>query len=68
MNEQLMRIFVELFGACTRASIITMGMQSRNMSDLVKHKSMTYNEEDFLKVIQDEGIGYNEILGRLYHN
>lgn len=58
----------EIIAASTRASLRMAGMQSKNMDCMIRQKPVQYKEQDFLKVIEEESIGYNEIIGRLYHS
>lgn len=60
------RGYTYLNAACTRAMIRATGMQARNMQCMVKQQLPMYLEEDFLKVIDEEGIGYNDVQSILY--
>ena len=68
VSDQAIKAAADTYAGCTRASIRTMAMQSRNMECMIKHKPMAYTEEDFLKVIEEEGIGYNDVISKLFHN
>jgi len=59
---------VQIQAACVRASIRTMAMQSKNMECMIKHKSMIYSEQDFLNVIEEEGIDHNTVISHLFHS
>lgn len=57
-----------LNAACARASVRIAGMQSRNMDCMIRHMPLVYKEKDFLKVIEEEGIGENDVIHKLYHS
>lgn len=58
--------YVYLNAACTRAMIRATGMQAENMRRMVQERgSPVYLEQDFLNVINEEGIGYNDVQSLL---
>lgn len=68
ISEQAMKDCMYVLGACTRAHIKVESMRIKNLADVCSgKKEITYSEEDVLKVIEEEGIGYNDIQGMLYH-
>jgi len=60
MNKE----YIYVMAACTRASLRMAGMQSKNMECFLKQKLPKYNEDAFLKVIDDEGIGFNAVINQ----
>jgi hypothetical protein len=66
-EERILKAFADVYAGCTRASIRTMAMQSKNMECMVKHKQMIYSEQDFLNVITEEGIEYNDVISKVFH-
>lgn len=51
-----------LNAALMRAHIRAMGMCADNISRIMRGKEMAYNEEAFLNVITEEGIGYDAVM------
>jgi len=65
MNEQKI---IEVNARCTRAMIRAMGMLAENQSRAHQGYSMAYVEKDFMKIIDDEGIGHNQVIIELYNS
>lgn len=49
--------------AAARALIRAMGMQAANAGDAVNGRPPFYSEDDFKALIDDEGIGHNDVVG-----
>jgi len=57
---------VTIAQACiARAMIKAMGMQAENQDRVARGLVPAYVEEQFIGVIQEEGIGWNQIMGLL---
>jgi hypothetical protein len=56
----------EIIAASTRAGIRMAGMQSKNMEEFLRQRPPVYKEDAFLRVIEEESIGHNEIISQLY--
>lgn len=62
MNDRLTAQLAQLNAAVARAQIRAMGMQAENESRQNRGESPAYVEEDFVRVIDDEGIGFNQAV------
>lgn len=49
-------------GNIMRASCETIGMQATNQERLMRGEALAYDEEAFLKVIEDCGIDHNSLV------
>lgn len=58
LPEILVRIQAEI--AC--AQIEAMGMHTENVMRIMEGRSPAYTEKDFIKVITDHNIGYNDVI------
>jgi hypothetical protein len=58
----------DLNARIARATIRAMGMQAENMNRIHRGESMAYIEDDFVNVINEEGIGYNQVIHCLQGN
>lgn len=67
MSEESEKACAYVNAACTRATLRAMGMQARNMKSAIEGKGPMYVEGDFLEVIVNEGIGFNDVQSVLYH-
>lgn len=67
MNEQDQKACAYLNAACTRAMLRAMGMVARNKKCTMNCQHPMYLEEDFLGVIDSEGIGNNDVQSVLFH-
>mgnify|MGYP003530050156 FL=1 len=67
MSEEASKSCAYLNAACTRATLIAMGMQARNMQCILRQQPPMYMEEDFMRVFDSEGIGFNDVQSVLYH-
>lgn len=68
MNEQsALKAHAYIMAACMRAHVKVESMRVKNLSDVCSGKNPTYTEEQVMKVIEEEGIGYNDIQSILYH-
>lgn len=65
-DEKLIRAAALINAAVARASVRIAGMQSANMNQLVQQKKPVYKESDFLNVITEESLGYNDVMSMLY--
>lgn len=66
MSEQDQKACAYLNAAVARASIRAMGMQARNAQCEISNQRPMYMEEEFMAVILQEGIGYNDVQSVLY--
>lgn len=48
-----------------RAMIRSYGMNAENARRAMHGESMAYTEDDFVSLIEDEGIGYNQVIQTL---
>lgn len=48
--------------AAARATIRALGMQAENQQRAALGQAMAYREEDFVALIDDEGIGHNAVI------
>ena len=58
LPEALVRIQAEI--AC--AQIEAMAMHTENVRRIMEDLAPAYTEEDFIKVITDHNIGYNDVI------
>lgn len=65
MDETVVKKYMDLYVACTRAQLRATGMQARNMKCMISHKLPLYTEEDFLKVLEEEGISEGKLSDTL---
>lgn len=61
-NEILLKNLTIANAAVARAIIRALGMQAENMQREILGYSMAYDEDAFLSLINEECIGYNDIL------
>jgi hypothetical protein len=54
-----------VIAASMRVLAAVEGMKAANMQCQVRGDSMAYGEAEFIKVVQEEGIGYNDVLETL---
>lgn len=66
MSDTVIKAAAVINASCARVLIRVSGMQARNMQCLVKHQTPAYNEEDFLKIIEEESIGHNDVHNLLF--
>jgi len=65
MNEQKI---IEVNARCTRAIIRAIGMLAENQRKTHQGYSVSYFEKDFLNLIDNEGIGHNQVITELYNS
>ena len=51
----------KVMAACTTALIRAVGMHSENQDRLANGHTIAYDESAFLKVIEEEGISWNQV-------
>lgn len=54
-------------GNIMRASCETIGMQAANQERLMRGEALAYDEEAFMKVIDDCGIDHNSLVTNCLH-
>lgn len=62
-NDEIMKA-AQLTANSSAALIEAMGMMSENIERANKGESLAYTEDHFMKVIQDNGITYNDVIQR----
>ncbi len=62
-NDEIMKA-AQLIANSSAALIEAMGMMSENIERANKGESLAYTEDHFMKVIQDNGITYNDVIQR----
>lgn len=62
-NDEIMKA-AQLIANSSAALIEAMGMMSENIERANKGESLAYTEDHFMKVIQDNGITYNNVIQR----
>lgn len=67
MSEESEKACAYVNAACTRATLRAMGMVARNKKCTMNCQHPMYLEEDFLKIIKEEGIEYNDVVSVLFH-
>lgn len=67
MNEQVLKDHAYIMSACMRAHVKVEAMRVKNLADVCSGNNLTYTEEQVMKVIEEEGIGYNDVQSILYH-
>lgn len=63
MNEMGKAVYV--FARCVRALIKIEGMKAENKMVEIRQESPAYYEDDFLRVIDQEGIHENDVISGL---
>lgn len=62
-NSRIMEA-AQLIANSSAALIEAMGMMSENIERANKGESLAYTEDQFMKLIQDNGITYNDVIQR----
>lgn len=62
-NDEIMKA-AQLIANSSAALIEAMGMMSENIERANRGESLAYTEDHFMKVIQDNGITYNNVIQR----
>ena len=62
-DDEIMKA-AQLIVNSSAALIEAMGMMSENIERANKGESLAYTEDHFMKVIQDNGITYNDVIQR----
>jgi hypothetical protein len=62
-DDEIMKA-AQLIANSSAALIEAMGMMSENIERANKGESLAYTEDHFMKVIQDNGITYNDVIQR----
>lgn len=64
MDDDIIMKAAQLIANSSAALIEAMGMMSENIERANKGESLAYTEDHFMKVIQDNGITYNDVIQR----
>ena len=62
-NDEIMKA-AQLIANSSAALIEAMGMMSENIERANRGESLAYTEDQFMKLIQDNGITYNDVIQR----
>ena len=62
-NDEIMKA-AQLIANSSAALIEAMGMMSENIERANRGESLAYTENSFMKLIQDNGITYNDVIQR----
>lgn len=62
-DDEIMKA-AQLIANSSAALIEAMGMMSENIERANKGESLAYTEDHFMKVIQNNGITYNDVIQR----
>lgn len=62
-DDEIMKA-AQLIANSSAALIEAMGMMSENIERANRGESLAYTEDHFMKVIQDNGITYNDVIQR----
>ena len=66
VDQSLLNEQIYTFGMIVKGLVEALGMVAENQAREREGKGMAYTEDDFLKVIEDNGIHHNAIIDRLY--
>ena len=64
--SQVMANAANIMARCARTQGRIVGMQAENEYRNLRGEAQAYPEEAFLKVIEEEGVGQNSVIGTLY--
>jgi hypothetical protein len=64
-HDDLERRTAILMAAICRANIRAIGMQAENMQRAHQGEAMAYPEQAFRALIDEEGLGWNDVMERL---
>lgn len=64
MNDNEIMKAAQLIANSSAALIEAMGMMSENIERANRGESLAYTEDPFMKLIQDNGITYNDVIQR----
>lgn len=64
MNDNEIMKAAQLIANSSAALIEAMGMMSENIKRTNMGESLAYTEDSFMKLIQDNGITYNDVIQR----
>ena len=62
-NDEIMKA-AQLIANSSAALIQAIGMMSENIERANRGESLAYTEDQFMKLIQDNGITYNDVIQR----
>lgn len=62
-NDEIMKA-AQLIANSSAALIQAIGMMSENIERANRGESLAYTENQFMKLIQDNGITYNDVIQR----
>lgn len=64
MDDNIIMKAAQLIANSSAALIEAMGMISENIERANRGESLAYTEDHFMKLIQDNGITYNDVIQR----
>lgn len=64
MDDSRIMEAAKLIANSSAALIEAMGMMSENIERVNRGKSLAYTEDQFMRLIQDNGITYNNVIQR----
>lgn len=64
MDDDRIMKAAQLIANSSAVLIQAMGMMSENIERANREESLAYTEDSFMKLIQDNGITYNDIIQR----
>lgn len=64
MDDNKIMEAAKLIANSSAALIEAMGMMSDNIERVKRGESLAYTEDSFMKLIQDNGITYNDVIQR----
>ena len=64
MDDNKIMEAAQLIANSSAALIQAMGMMSENIERANRGESLAYTEDSFMKLIQDNGITYNDVIQR----
>jgi hypothetical protein len=65
MNESILRAHAMVVARAARALVRTSAMDAENLHRVNRGYAVAYTEEAFLQVIEEEGIGENQVISIL---
>lgn len=67
MDDNRIMEAAKLIANSSAALIQAIGMMSENIERANRGESLAYTEDQFMKLIQDNGITYNDVIQRGWH-
>lgn len=66
MDDYKIMKAAQLIANSSAALIEAMGMMSENIDRANRGESLAYTEDSFMKLIEDNGITYNDVIQRVW--